>query len=142
MTPSSHCIALIRKREGCYTTAYICPAGVPTIGIGHTKGVKMGDVITEKAAENLLMQDLADSVRDIKRLVKVPLTQGQFDALCSFFFNVGGGDKVADSDLLRYLNAGDYAKAAKEFDRWIYSNKKVLPGLVKRRADEKKLFMS
>lgn len=142
MTPSSHCIALIRKHEGCHTKAYRCPAGVPTIGIGHTKGVKMGDVITEKAAENLLLQDLADSVRDIKRLVKVPLTQGQFDALCSFFFNVGGGDKVADSDLLRYLNAGDYKKAADEFPRWKYSKGKVLKGLVNRRADERALFLS
>lgn len=142
MTPSSHCVALIRKYEGCYTKAYICPAGVPTIGIGHTKGVKMGDVITEKAAENLLMQDLAEAASDIKRLVKVPLTQGQFDALCSFFFNVGGGDKVADSDLLRYLNAGDYAKAADEFPRWKYSKGKVLTGLVSRRADERALFLS
>lgn len=141
MTPGSQCISLIKKHEGLRTSAYKCPAGVWTVGYGHTRNVKAGDVITEKEAENLLIQDLAAAAADVSRLVKVPLTQGQFDALCSFVFNLGAGS-LMKSSLLKYVNAGDFKKAADEFEKWVYSGGRILKGLVNRRKDERQLFIS
>ncbi len=141
MTPGSQCISLIKKHEGLRTSAYKCPAGVWTVGYGHTRSVKAGDVITEKEAENLLIQDLAAAAADVSRLVKVPLTQGQFDALCSFVFNLGAGS-LMKSSLLKYVNAGDFKKAADEFEKWVYSGGRILKGLVNRRKDERQLFIS
>lgn len=141
MTPGSQCISLIKKHEGLRTSAYKCPAGVWTVGYGHTRSVKAGDVITEKEADNLLIQDLAAAAADVSRLVKVPLTQGQFDALCSFVFNLGAGS-LMKSSLLKYVNAGDFKKAADEFEKWVYSGGRILKGLVNRRKDERQLFIS
>ena len=130
---------LIKQFEGLYLQAYRCPAGVPTIGYGHTAGVAMGQTITQQQADDYLRRDVRQFERAVSRLVRVPLTQGQFDALVSFAFNLGEG-ALAQSTLLRLLNAGDYAGAAAQFDRWNKAGGRVLPGLVRRRAAERALF--
>ena len=132
---------LIKQFEGLYLKAYRCPAGVPTIGYGHTAGVAMGQTITQQQADDYLRRDVRQFERAVARLVSVPLTQGQFDALVSFAFNLGEG-ALAQSTLLRLLNAGDYAGAAAQFDRWNKAGGRVLPGLVRRRAAERALFES
>ena len=130
---------LIKQFEGLYLKAYRCPAGVPTIGYGHTAGVAMGQTITQQQADDYLRRDVRQFERAVARLVTVPMTQGQFDALVSFAFNLGEGT-LAQSTLLRLLNAGDYAGAAAQFDRWNKAGGRVLPGLVRRRAAERALF--
>lgn len=130
---------LIKQFEGLYLKAYRCPAGVPTIGYGHTAGVAMGQTITQQQADDYLRRDVRQFERAVARLVTVPLTQGQFDALVSFAFNLGEG-ALAQSTLLRLLNAGDHAGAADQFDRWNKAGGRVLPGLVRRRAAERALF--
>lgn len=132
-------LALIRQFEGLRLSAYRCPAGIPTIGYGTTAGVKMGDTITKERAEELLREDVKRFEAQVLRLVKVPLTQGQHDALVSFVYNLGAGN-LSNSTLLRLLNAGDYKGAAAQFDRWVYASGKKLSGLVKRRAAERALF--
>jgi len=132
-------LALIRQAEGLRLSAYRCPAGIPTIGYGSTAGVKLGQAITAERAEQLLGEDVRQFEAAVSRLVKVPLTQGQFDALVSFAFNLGA-KALGDSTLLRLLNAGDYSGAAAQFDRWVYASGKKLSGLVKRRAAERALF--
>lgn len=140
MKTGTNGINLIKSFEGLRLHAYRCPAGVWTIGYGHTKGVKKGDMITELKAETLLIIDLQSFEYTINKLVKVPLTQEQFDSLASFVFNVGSAN-FQKSTLLRKLNNKDYNGAANEFGKWKYANKKVLPGLVKRREAEKNLFL-
>jgi lysozyme len=131
---------LIEDAEDCKLQAYLCPAGVPTIGIGHTKGVRLGMSCTREQADQWLAEDLQSAESDIARLVKVPLTQGQFDALASFIFNMGG-DKFAHSTLLKMLNDGRVFAAASQFKLWTHSNGVELPGLVKRRNAESELFL-
>ncbi len=141
MNISQNGINLIKKFEGCRLTAYKCPAGVWTIGYGHTGSIAGPNVkITQETANSLLSQDLIVHSNNVSRLVKVPLTQNQFDALVSFEFNVGFG-ALKSSTLLRLLNQKKYNEAANQFDRWIYANKKILQGLVNRRKEEKALFL-
>lgn len=139
-------IALIKRWEGGpYLTAYRDPGGVPTIGWGHTgPDVRMGLTITRQRAQDLFDQDLRDAESAVFRYVTVPLTQGQFDALVSFVFNVGAAG-FSTSTLRRKLNARDYAGAAAEFDRWVYDKEASpdpLPGLVSRRNQEQALFQA
>lgn len=141
MQPSQACFDLVAKFEGFRAHAYLCPAGVWTIGYGFTKGVKKGDAITKGQADARLAHELDDFADGVKKLVKVPLKQCQFDALVSFVFNVGVG-ALRDSTLLKLLNAGNYAGAADQFTRWNKAGGKVLPGLVTRRAAEKEMFLS
>lgn len=141
MNISSKGIELIKRFEGCRLRAYKCPAGVLTIGYGHTNNVRPDDVITQEEAEELLKRDIKVHEDNVTRLVKVPLTQGQFDALVSFEFNVGYG-ALANSTLLKMLNTGNYDAAAKQFKRWVYAGDKVLEGLVKRRIAETEMFLS
>lgn len=134
---------LIKDSEGCALKAYPDPGtgGKPwTIGHGHTHNVSKGDVITQAQAEQFLRDDLQPIYITIETCVKVPLNQNQFDALCSFIFNVGGGN-FAKSTLLKKLNAGDYAGAADEFLRWNKAAGKVLLGLDIRRSKERSLFL-
>lgn len=130
---------LIKRFEGLRLDAYICPGNVWTIGYGSTRGVKQGDRITKERAEELLREDVARFESPVRRLVKVPLEQHQFDALVSFAFNVGSG-ALGSSTLLRLLNAGDYAGAAAQFDRWNRAGGQVLAGLTRRRAAERAMF--
>ena len=133
-------IELIKKYEGCVLKAYKCPSGVWTIGYGHTNGVKSGMQITKAQALDYLKQDLSVFEKAVTNYVKVPLNQNQFDALVSFSFNCGAG-ALKTSTLLQKLNSSDYNGAANEFPRWKKSNGKVLNGLVRRRQEEKELFL-
>ena len=139
MRLSADGIELIKRHEGLRLKAYRCPADVPTIGYGSTLGVQMGDEITQAQAVELLMADIERFEDAVDRLVEVPINQHQYDALVSFAFNLGSG-ALGGSTLLRKLNAGDYDGAAAEFDRWVNAGGRPLPGLVKRRAQERALF--
>lgn len=120
-------------------------AGVWTIGWGHTRGVKPGDVITREKAEELLNADLEPVERTLNADLVTgrprPLVnQDQFDALCSFVFNEGSGHYL-DSTLRRKIKQGDIMGAAGEFKRWIYADHKIAPGLIPRRDAERRLFL-
>jgi GH24 family phage-related lysozyme (muramidase)/peptidoglycan hydrolase-like protein with peptidoglycan-binding domain/LysM repeat protein len=145
---------LVRDSEGFFSKPYNDPAGHATIGYGHllhrgnvtaTDRAKWG-TLSEPQARKLLDGDINEVAAQVKSLVKVPVTQGQFDALVSFGFNLGTGKGgLGDSTLLRKLNEGDYAGAQKEFGRWVKAtdtngNLITLPGLVTRRANEAALF--
>lgn len=134
-------LEIIKRHEGLRLRAYLpTPNDRWTIGYGHTSGVKNGMVITEARAEELLRQDVSWVEDAINSSVVVPLTQGQYDALGSFVFNVGATE-FRNSTLLRKLNGGDYMGAANEFPRWNKQKGKVLGGLTKRRAEEREMFM-
>nr|WP_154926674.1 lysozyme [Pantoea agglomerans] len=141
MKVSNNGINLIKRFEGLELKAYKDSVGVLTIGYGHTHAVKAGDVITGEQADAFLREDLQVAELTINTNVKVKLTQGQFDALVSFVFNLGSGNFVK-STLIKKLNAGDYAGAADEFSKWVNAGGKKLPGLVKRRAAEREVFLT
>jgi lysozyme len=141
MKVSNNGINLIKRFEGLELKAYKDSVGILTIGYGHTHAVKAGDVITGEQAHAFLREDLQVAEMTINTNVKVKLTQGQFDALASFVFNLGSGNFVK-STLIRKLNAGDYAGAADEFGKWVNAGGKKLPGLVKRRAAEREVFLT
>ena len=134
-------VELIRHFEGCRFDAYLCPAGVWTIGYGHTADVKEGDSIDQEAAEAFLIEDLEKFEQAVTRLVEVPLTQQQFDALVSWTFNLGAGN-LAESTLLRKLNNYQYVEVPEQMMRWVRAGGQVLNGLVKRRAAEAALFQN
>lgn len=132
----------IKEKEGLRLEAYRCSGGILTIGYGHTAGVVPGMIINKIQAEKFFLEDLEQKAEAIiNRLVKIPLTQGQYDALVSFVFNLGAGN-LMKSTLLKLLNAGDYTGAAEQFERWNKSGGKVTAGLVKRRAEEKQMFLT
>ncbi len=135
MKIGKHGLALIKEFEGLRLKAYIPVKGdVPTIGWGHTRGVKMSDKITVKTAEKLLVKDLAPTVARVNRVVKVPLTQNQFDACVSLAFNIGL-TAFSKSTLVKKLN-----ETPLQFLRWNKFKKKPLAGLTRRRKAEMKLF--
>lgn len=134
-------VASIQKHEGTLTRAYRDPVGIPTVCTGHTgPEVRVGADYTKEQCAELLRADTLVAQQAVKSLVKVPVTQGQYDVLVSFTFNVGRGN-LAGSTLLRKLNAGDCIGAANEFSKWTYARGKQLPGLVIRRADDKANFV-
>ena len=146
MQTSDKGIALIKQFEGCKLTAYQDSVGAWTIGYGWTqpvdgKSIRAGMTIKQETAERLLKTGLVSYESDVSRLVKVGVTQGQFDALVSFTYNLGARS-LSTSTLLRKLNAGDYAGAADEFLRWNKAGGKVLNGLTRRREAERALFLS
>ena len=141
MKTSQPGIDLIKSHEGLRTKAYMCPASVLTIGYGHTSTVYPGQSITLKEAERLLRIDLIRFEHAVNKYVIVPLNQNQFDALVSFAFNVGVS-AFRNSTLLKLLNKANYRKAANQFDRWVHGGGGRLSGLVRRRKEEKKLFLS
>jgi len=132
---------IIKQYEGLRLEAYLCPAGIPTIGWGHTFGVKLGQKISVAQAEVFLDHDYQEAEDQVKQVVKVPLTDNQLGALVSFVFNLGIG-KLKSSTLLKKLNSGDYVGAASEFDKWVFSKGVKLKGLIARRVAERKLFES
>ena len=130
----------IKDYEGVRYTAYLDTGGVWTNGAGHTgPDVHEGQVVDEAQVDAWLTEDLEEAEDAVNRLVKVALTQGQFDALVSFVYNLGE-TQFKNSTLLRKLNAGDYEGARNEFKRWVYDNGKIQPGLVKRRYAEAERF--
>ena len=145
MSTSQNGINLISSFEGCELKAYLCPAKVWTIGFGTTvypNGVKVkkGDSCTLDQAKQFKAHDLKRFEKTVNDLVKVPLTQNQFDALVSLTYNIGTG-AFEKSTLLKKLNAGDYQGAADQFTVWNKGGGKVLQGLVNRRAKEKEVFL-
>ena len=135
-------VRLVQEFEGCRLDAYRCPAGIPTIGYGATgPDIRMGMVWTQEQADARLVEDLARFAAGVERLVQVDLTDNQFAALVSFAYNVGLG-ALRDSTLLRKLNAGDYLGAADQLPRWARAGGRIMPGLTRRRAAERDLFLS
>lgn len=132
---------LIKKYEGLRLEAYKCPAGVWTIGYGHTKGVYKGMSITKEEAEKLLQQDV--SVFELQVINTVgKLSDCKIDALVSFAYNVGIA-AFRNSTLCRKVKANSDDPAIRnEFMKWIYAGSKKLPGLVKRRAEEAEMYFS
>ena len=125
--------------EGLSLEAYEDCAGVPTIGYGHTKNVKMGDRISKYWAKELLKDDVREVEQQVLDL-NVAQTQGQFDALVSFTFNLGIG-RLKSSTLLKVIREGGSKNAIKkEFKRWVYAGGKKLRGLELRREWEAKRF--
>ena len=135
-------INLIKKFEGLRLAAYLCPAGVWTIGYGHTKGVKKGQVITQLEADNLLKEDLSSFEKGVTSLIKSNINQNQFDSLVSFAFNLGLAN-LKSSTLLKKVNANpNDITIVDEFIRWIYAGGKPLEGLKRRRQAEAYLYFS
>ena len=148
MKVNDETIKHLKASEGLRLKAYPDPGtgGDPwTIGYGHTAlagppVVKRGMTVTAEQAEAILRADVEKFAVGVSKLIKVALNENQFGALVSFAFNVGLGN-FAKSTLLKKLNAGDYAGAADQFPKWTKAAGKVLPGLVKRRAAERALFL-
>mgnify|MGYP006048740703 FL=1 len=139
-------LASISSFEGTKRVVYLDPVGVPTACTGHTATVThkdVGKVLSDEHCAWLLRQDAKDAERAVQRLVTVPVTQNQYDALVDFTFNKGEG-ALANSTLLRKINAGDCKAAGLEFRRWVYAGrpKRVLPGLVKRAAWQEAKWLS
>jgi lysozyme len=139
METSQNGIELIKEFEGCRQVAYQDSVGVWTIGYGHTKTAYEGQLVIKKTCERLLAEDLAEFEEYVDTLVKVPLTQNQFDALVSWTFNLGSGN-LQESTMLRKLNEGDYGSVPAEMKRWNKAGGEVLKGLVRRREAEAALF--
>jgi lysozyme len=138
-------IDLIKRFEGFSPTVYICPAGYPTIGYGHVvkpdERQQFASGVTHEQAETLLRHDVQTAERAVLRLITVPLTDGQFDALVSFTFNLGAG-ALQRSTLRRKVNRGDHAAVPAEFRKWVWAGGRKLPGLVQRRLAESVLYQS
>ena len=135
-------INLIKKFEGLRLEAYLCPAGVWTIGYGHTKGVKKGQVITQLEADNLLKEDLSSFEKGVTSLIKSNINQNQFDSLVSFAFNLGLAN-LKSSTLLKKVNSNSNDRTiVDEFIKWIYAGGKPLEGLKRRRQAEAYLYFS
>jgi lysozyme len=142
LTYSGKGLALTEQYEGCRLTAYQDQVGVWTIGYGHTGAdVTPGLTITQQQAEALLAKDVLTAARCVNSMVKLQLTQGEFDALVDFVFNLGAGN-FARSTLLTALNAGDFARAAAQFECWDRAGGIVVAGLLRRRQAELGLFES
>mgnify|MGYP003144048138 FL=1 len=132
-------VNLIKKFEGFEEEAYKCPAGVWTIGYGHTKDVMKGDFWSEAYAEHMLEVELEEYSEYINDLVEVELNQNQFDALVSWVYNLGPTN-LKSSTLLKVLNEGDFDEVPRQIRRWNKASGEVLEGLVRRREAEALLF--
>ena len=135
MRASEECINAIKGFEKLELKAYKCPAGVLTIGYGHTRGVKKGQVITKVQADVLLKGDLLAVEKSINDL-GLALTQGQFDALVDFCFNLGRTKLLNSTLYVKILDNASDDDIATQFRRWVYASGKKLNGLVKRREWE------
>jgi lysozyme len=133
----------IVAHETMVPKVYFDPVGIPTVCAGHTATVTAADVgkkVDRATCERLLKADTEHAQDGVRKAIKVPITQHQFDALVSFTFNVGNS-ALAKSTLARKLNAGDECGAAAEFPRWNKARGRVLNGLTKRRLDEQATFL-
>lgn len=135
---------LIKGFEKLRLDVYNDGYGYLTVGWGHLVGknekLKLGDKITAARADELLKSDLSKAIADVKRFVKVPLTQNQFDACVSFAFNLGSFSEAPT--LLSRINSKNFKSAAEAFGRYIYSSGEKSNGLIRRREAERKLFVS
>lgn len=146
LTISENGLSMIASFESFEPKAYYCPAGVLTIGYGHTgtnakgESLQEGDTVTPEQAKRLLYEDVLWA-EDAVNEQRLHLTQNQFDALVSFVFNVGA-TAFAHSTLLKKLKSCDFEDAADEFLRWNKAGGKALRGLTTRREAERDLFLS
>ncbi len=141
MQTSMQAVELIKAFESLQSKAYLCPAGYKTIGYGHL--LKMGEELEEinlVEAEELLLKDLNHAEASVLRNISIKLTQGQFDALVSFTFNLGSA-ALQRSVLRQKINRQEPQEVAKEFMRWVYAGGVILAGLVKRRAMEVEMYV-
>ena len=136
-------LELLKRSEGFRGQTYTDAAGYPTIGYGHKllPSESFPDGITEVQAAEMLLNDVRRAAEAVERLVQVPLTQGQFDALVDFCYNLGQG-KLAASTLLRQLNSSNYDEASQELLRWDHAGSRELAGLKVRREAELALWNS
>ena len=147
MKVSEKCIKMIKHHEGFVRKPYQDPIGLWTVGVGHLIGdgkklpKEWDKEFTDEEVDQILCEDLERFEIGIQRLTKVNLSQSQFDALVSFSFNVGLGN-YQSSTLRAKLNRGDYEGASNEFPKWRKAGGKILKGLVRRRADERNLFLA
>lgn len=140
-TISDRGLDIIKEFEGYRPQAYLCPAGVWTIGYGHTQGVTADMIIGEKEATEFLRQDVKEAEQVVNHLVKKEITQCQFDALVSLVFNIGSGN-FQSSTILRLINTDcfDIAKHERAFKMWNKAGGRVLRGLSRRRDKEFELY--
>ena len=141
MTTTETAAALIRQFEGCRLTAYRCPAGIWTIGYGHTAGVKAGDTWTQEQADRALEQDIGKYRKAV--LIACPALEdcpNRLAACISLAYNIGTG-AFASSSVARHINKGNYRAAADAFLLWVNAGGKRLEGLVKRRQAEQAIFL-
>lgn len=141
MTYSKQGLALTERFEGCKLAAYRDSVGRWTIGYGHTFCVLSTDTCTQEEAERWLISDTAWAEKCVIRQVTTELTQGEFDALVDFTFNLGAGS-LEHSTLLRLVNTRQFEAAAKEFEKWDYAGGKHVAGLMRRRVAEQAEFSS
>ena len=139
MKISNNGLDLVKHFEGLVLEAYKCPAGVWTIGYGHTKDVQPGDSWSEDHADHMLEVEMEEYEKYINDLVTVELNQNQFDAMVSWVYNLGVGN-LQSSTLLKVLNAGDYAGVPEQIMRWNKAGGKVLEGLTRRSQAEADLI--
>lgn len=134
---------LIKHFEGFSATVYHCPAGYPTIGYGHlVKDYELFDgPISNRIAERLLRHDTRSAEKAVSRLIRVQLTQGQYDALISFTYNLGSG-ALQRSTLRRVINRGHHHEVPNQLKRWIWAGGRKLKGLIRRRDAEAILYQS
>jgi lysozyme len=139
---SKKCLNLIATFEGFRDKEYLCPAGVKTIGYGHVvlRGESFPQGITRDHGKELLASDVLNAERGVIRLTSVPLSDGQFDALVSFVYNLGSGT-YQRSSLRSMVNREEFIDAAGCFGLYVRSAGKILKGLVKRRIAEKYMFL-
>lgn len=145
MKISNEGIAFLKKEEGEKLTGYVDSRGIPTIGVGHTgkingKIIFAGMKISQKLSSHLLIDDLEWVGEIIEKYVNVPLSQNQYDALCSFIFNVGAS-AFKSSTLLKLLNSKEFIAAANEFPKWKKAGN-ATDLLLSRRLRERALFLS
>jgi len=131
---------LVRMFEGLRLKAYLCPAGKWTIGYGHTKGVKEGQVITKAKAEEYLLEDLQNKQDVMASMIHVPVTEGQFIALLSFYFNVRLSS-IRSGNVWRLMNAGKTKEAGELMLKYINKDSSFENGLRRRREAEHKYFV-
>lgn len=141
MKASVDAYELIKQFEGLRLEAYLCPAGIWTIGYGHTSGVSPNSFITIQEADEYLHRDVAAIEMQLNKL-NLSLRQCQWDAIVSFVFNVGIGNFKASTLLAKIRINPDDNSIIDEFLRWVYANGKVMRGLQKRRLIEMKLYFS
>ena len=140
MTTSKLGLQLIKNFEGLRLTAYKCPAGVWTIGYGHTKGVKQGMVIDQARADDLMIEDIAPIERQLNALC-INFRQEQFDALVSWIFNLGGGNFQSSTLLKKICKDAPDEEITAEIIRWTKAGGIPLAGLMKRRVAEANMFV-
>lgn len=140
MTTSQAGRDLIKKYEGLRLKAYKCPAGVWTVGYGHTRGVTSSTEISQSMADLFLLDDIRPLERYINKL-GINFRQGQFDAIVSFMFNLGEGNFNKSTLKKKILAGGNDEDIAAEFKKWNKAGGKVLDGLTKRREEEAEMWL-